>query len=49
MRVNSLLSFQAIFSWAGTWDQVFHNQYAYRRREDGKWTLHPWYVTLSLI
>jgi len=40
--VNLILNYIVVLGWAGTWDQIFHNQVLYRRETDKKWTFHPW-------
>lgn len=40
--VNLMLSYMALASWAGVWDDNIHNWYAVQRREDGKWFWVAW-------
>jgi len=40
--LNLMLNYIVIINYAGTWDQVIHNQIIYRRQTDGKFSWHPW-------
>jgi hypothetical protein len=40
--VNLMLTYMALASWAGVWDDNIHNWYALQRLEDGKWFWVSW-------
>lgn len=40
--LKMMFAYIVVQSYAGEWDNLFHNQFMYRRESDGKWSWVPW-------